>query len=369
MRYLLGVMLVMVMVLSACNLGNVTVTEIPTPTELIPDGPPEISITSPASGDEFVVNEEILVSVTATDQAGVTRVQLLANDQIVKSVSSESVSGETTFSAVLDYTPRVQGSVVLKAIAYRGATASTPDEIQVEIRSSQTQVTSTPVQGSGVPQIPNDGVCRALVNVSGLNFREGPSTDDDIIRVLTSGTLAPITGRLGDNSWWELNHNGTTGWVAAEFTTEYGNCLNVPVRQIEEPTEVPTDTPAPTLTAEPQDDDDEEPTEGQPNLLVTNIVGETEVDIDSTETYTITITNSGTASSGQFLSSVEVEDTEYDLAAVSNLDRGESIALEVEIEFTEAGDVELIVNVDIEDDVDEISEFDNRGTLDITVSE
>jgi len=366
MRHLPVVLLAFV--LGACNLGNVTVTEIPTPTELIPDGPPEISINSPASGDEFVVNEQILVSVTATDQAGVTRVQLLANDQIVKSVSSESLSGETTFSAVLDYTPRVQGAVVLQAIAYRGATASDPDEIQVEIRNSQTQVTSTPVQGSGIPQIPNDGVCRALVNVGGLNFREGPSTDDDIIRVLTSGTLAPITGRLGDNSWWELNNNGTVGWVAAEFTTAYGNCLSVPVRQITQPTQVPTDTPAPTLTPIP-DDDDGGSTSGTPNLLVTNIVGETEVDVDSTETYTITITNAGNAASGQFLSVVEVDDTEYDLAAVSNLDRGESIALEVDVEFADAGEVELIVNVDIEDDVDEVSEFDNRATLEITVSE
>jgi len=39
------------------------------------------------------------------------------------------------------------------------------------------------------------------------------------------------------------------------------------------------------------------------------------------------------------------------------------------VEFADAGEVELIVNVDIEDDVDEVSEFDNRATLEITVSE
>ena len=53
---------------------------------------------------------------------------------------------------------------------------SQPDEVQVEVRRFQSQVTSTPNQISNVPDIPNDGVCRALVNV-GLNFREGPSTD------------------------------------------------------------------------------------------------------------------------------------------------------------------------------------------------
>jgi len=368
MRFLLVYAPILTMILTACNLGNVPVTPIPTPTELIPDGVPEISIISPAAGDEFVVNEEILVSVTASDQAGVTRVQLLANGQIVKSVSSESVEGDETFSAVLDYTPRAQGAVVLRAIAYRGATASDPDEIQVEVRSSQTQVTSTPVPGSNVPQIPNDGVCRALVNV-GLNFREGPSTDNEIIRVLTSGTLAPITGRLGDNSWWELNVNGTTGWVAAEFTTPYGNCANVPIRQITGPTATPTLTRTPTLTPTSTVITGGEDEDGLPDLVITNIVGDEDVIIGAVQTYTVTVSNTGAGSSGQFLSEVEFADTIYDLAAVSNLDPGESIVLSVDLEFGAAGEFEFTARVDIDDDVEEVSEFNNRGDISITVEE
>lgn len=371
MRLLLVYLLIQVLLLTACNLGNVPVTEIPTPTEPLPDGPPQISITSPTAGDEFVVNEEILVSITASDAVGVTRVQLLANGQIVKSVSSESVSGDETFSAVLDYTPRVQGSVVLRTIAYRGSTASEPDEIQVEVRNNRTQVTSTPAPGSNIPQIPNDGVCRALVNV-GLNFREGPSTDNEIIRVLTSGTLAPITGRLGDNSWWELNVNGTTGWVAAQFTTPYGNCTNVPIRQITSPTATPTITLTPTVTPTPtatSEDDNDDSGDGLPDLVITNIVGEADVIVGAIQTYTVTISNTGQGSSGQFLSEAKFADATYDLAAVSNLDPGESIVLSVDLEFTESGEFEFTARVDIDDDVEEISEFNNRGDITITVSQ
>jgi hypothetical protein len=41
----------------------------------------------------------------ATDAVGITRVQLLANNQLVKTVSSESVNGEREMAAVLDLHP------------------------------------------------------------------------------------------------------------------------------------------------------------------------------------------------------------------------------------------------------------------------
>ena len=217
-----------ILALTACNLESRAPSPRGAAVTGTPAGPPVIRILAPSAGDEFVIGEEILVSVEAADSIGVSRVQLFANNQIVKTVSSESQQGELSMRAILDYTPQAadEGRLNLRVVAYRAAEVSLPDEIEVVVRESRAQVTAAPNQASDVPNIPNDGVCRALVNV-GLNFRQGPSTDYGIIAVLSSGALAPIIGRVGDNSWWQLNVNNQIGWVSAEFTAEYGDCSRV----------------------------------------------------------------------------------------------------------------------------------------------
>lgn len=222
--------LLAVLLLNACNLQSRDSRDSQTRATDIPSGPPTIQIESPGAGAEFVIGEEILVSVLAADSIGVNRVQLFVNDQIVRTVSSESLQGDLSLPAVLNYTPQRRdiGTITLKAVAYRSSVVSEPDEINVVVRESPAQVQATPAQQGNVPFIPNDGVCRALVNV-GLNFRAGPSTGFQIITVLRSGTLAPITGRNSEHSWWRLSVNNQVGWVSSDFTTEYGDCGAVAV--------------------------------------------------------------------------------------------------------------------------------------------
>ncbi len=217
--------------LAACNLQDRTTGAAGSEPTEAPSGPPTIQIASPNEGAEYVIGEEILVSVLAADSIGVTRVQLFVDNQIVRTVSSESLQGNLELSAILNYVPQRAdlGAITLRALAYRLAVVSEPDEITVVVRESPAQVIATPIQQSNVPFIPNDGVCRALVNVGGLNFRTGPSTGFQIITVLGSGTLAPITGRNSEHSWWRLNVDNRAGWVSGDFTTEYGDCSRVPV--------------------------------------------------------------------------------------------------------------------------------------------
>ncbi len=216
--------------LSACNLEGRRPGSEAAPPTAVPEHPPTIVIISPSDGDEFVIGDEILVSVEAADSIGINRVQLFVNDQIVRTVSSESLLGDPEMSAILNYLARRAdaGSITLRAVAYRNVTVSEPDEINVVVRESHAQVIATPAQRSGIPDIPDDGVCRALINV-GLNFRTGPSTAYQIITVLGSGTLAPITGRNSERSWWRLNVENRVGWVSGDYTTEYGNCASVAV--------------------------------------------------------------------------------------------------------------------------------------------
>ena len=103
------------------------------------------------------------------------------------------------------------------------------DEITVVVRQSPAEILATPVNPSNLPFIPDDDICRALVNV-GLNFRTGPSTGYAIITVLDSGTLSPITGQ--NSAQYMVAAQMLTdgaGWVSADFTTEYGDCADLPI--------------------------------------------------------------------------------------------------------------------------------------------
>ena len=216
-----------ILALAACNLDSGAPADGIRATST-PEGPPQIRILQPAAGDEFAIGEEILVSVEAVDSIGVSRVQLFVDNRIVKSISSQSLQGDLTMRAILNYVPADEGRLNLRVVAYRAAEVSLPDEIEVTVRESSAQVTAAPRQAGDIPYIPRDGVCRALVNVR-LNFRQGPSTAYGIITVLDSGDLAPIIGRVGDNSWWQLNVDNQIGWVSAEFTSEYGDCSRVAI--------------------------------------------------------------------------------------------------------------------------------------------
>ncbi len=217
-----------VFILAGCNLRSRTPQSVARQATNTPDGPPKIHIESPATGDEFAVGEEILVSVVASDSIGVNRVQLFVDNQIVRTVSSESLQGELSMLAILNYVPQAsdQGTIMLRVLAYRGTAVSAPDEISVLVRESLADIVATPANPGNIPFIPDDNVCRALVNV-GLNFRTGPSTAYNIITVLGSGTLAPIAGRNDANTWWQLNVDGRIGWVSGDFTTEYGDCTGI----------------------------------------------------------------------------------------------------------------------------------------------
>jgi hypothetical protein len=371
-------------VLSACNLGRPPETQelSPAPTITVPDtaaGKPVATIISPQSGEEFVVDRAVLVSVNATDIIGVTRVQLLANNQPVKSVASDSVAGEKNLNVLLDYTPRSEGVVTLQVIASRGSVASDPVEIQIAVRSSQAQVTSTSQPSSNVPIIdPNDPTCRALINV-GLNFRTGPGTDYDISQVLLTGTVAPIIGRLGDSSWLKLRVGFREGWVSAQYTTRYGDCSRVPVvappasptatRSPQTATPPPSFTPVPSFTPLATN------IPGKPDLVITQIGGPDTVIIASgdssvTATYSVTITNTGSGSTGQFTSTIEVTpgDPASELGVVGGLNAGESIVLNVDLTFDASGSYSIVVRADSDADVSEISEVNNTGTISVFAS-
>jgi hypothetical protein len=393
-KRLIAAMVALMFIASGCNLGSAQGVEEDIATQPVVSGRPVVTITSPATGDEFAVDEQVFVRIEASDAAGVTRAQLFADGEIVRTISSESISGNTEFEGVLDYTPRNTGDYTLRVLAFRGAIASDPAEITITVveDADDVQVTSRPDTGSttgfgtgttggtsGQPVIPNDGVCRSLTSV-GLNLRSEPTTArENVISVLPGGTLAPIVARLGDNSWWKISYANRLGWVSAQFTTIYGNCSSVPVESFSVNTPIPlptatiflpTITPLPTLTRTPT----QIPTPGRPDLIVASIVGAQNVTIpsgedDVTEQYAITISNLGFGPSPQFDVVMRVNDVEIDMGVVSNLNNGQTIVLTQDVTFSDDGNYTIRVEADPGNLVTEVSEVNNRGDISVNVNE
>lgn len=386
--------------LTACNLGTTPSNEAATPINNNNDVPPvatkpSVIILSPNTGEVYEVDEQIIVSVQATDTVGVTRIQLIVNGSIVKTVTSSSISGDPTFSAALDYVPRATGTLDIQVIASRGAVASDPANLRLEVVQDSAVIITPTGSGAGSggsstsggtgadgrPTIPNDGVCRALTTAN-LNMRSQPTTtQENVIRVLPRYTLAPIVGRLGDNSWWQLSYGGSIGWVSASFTEIYGNCLTIPVQPGYNPippttTPLPTWTPSrtPTWTPSPTVTPSWTPEPGRPDLVVTGISGDQSLIIPAgetsvTERYSVTITNIGNGPSPQFETRLYADGQEYDLGVVSDLPNGGSIVLVADVTFTAAGTFNVRVQVDPNNAVIEISDFNNRGDISVTVSQ
>jgi len=382
----------MLTTLAACNLdaesndSRLTAT----PTTQIATGKPTVTILSPQNGEEFVVNTPILMSVQVADSVGVTSVRLSANGTNVRTVGSESPTGETSKQVLLDYTPRNTGEIVLSVTAVRGvggsSVVSDPAEIRVNVRQTSAQVTATPgVQpGPTQPVInPNDPTCRALV-MTALRLRKGPSTNFDVIRTLAAGELLPVAARLNDNSWWQLRDtNGTLGWVArGPETTPYINlygtqCATIPGQNPPAtptpfatatlaPTftpNVPTATPAPTNTPTPGD------------LVVSNITGPTTVAIPAGQTsvtvqYGVNITNNGSAINTQFSNTLFIlpVNTQQDLGVVGNLAAGQTISLTVNVTFSSANTYILQFQADTGNTITESNEVNNAGSINVTVT-
>lgn len=381
----LTLLILLIGLLAACNLTNqeeILPTNTPRPNV---NTKPSVTITAPQDGSQSQVDSEILVTASATDEVGVTRVQLLANGQVVRAVNSENPLGEKQKNVALGYTPRVAGEVNLSVVAYRGQTVSDPAQITVRV-VSQVVATSTPLPGGGpgpsIPTIdPNDPTCRARARTE-LNMRQGPNTTFPVLRVLAAGEVLPIIGRLGDNSWWQLRSGTTVGWVSASFTDPFGSlCSSVPIVQPPTtatpqvfPTLTPTFTLAPTNTFVPTVTN----TPGPADLIPTAINGPRNVNIPSGSTsikqiYSLTLANNGSRRSGEFDFEVKItnlttnESKTLTQPPVSNLRAGEAISLDFEVEFTSAGSYTIDVEVDTFDDVQEVSEANNTAFLRVSV--
>lgn len=363
--------------LSACNLSQSE--NIPTPTT-VGGQLPAVTITFPREGDTLAVNQGITVLATASDGVGITRVQLIANGQPIGSVVSQNSGGDRVFPVSLAYTPTQLGPVTLQVIAFRGSVASLPGSVNatVAVPPSATpapQPTRAPVTQAPVVD-PFDPTCRLLTNAA-LNLRTGPGTEYPRLLVLNPGTVVPITGRTGSNTWWQVRFGATSGWVSNQFVTLYGNCSGVIVPPIPPtPTGPVSATPLPTATPTRIPDTQVPPTAtaSLPDLLVPSIAGPTSLTLGAGNApvravYSVTIFNNGGSITGQFNNTIAVSPGLIEpLSVLAGLGPGQTIALTKELTFSAPGTYTLTIRADSDAQIVEISEVNNLGFYTVTVT-
>lgn len=99
------------------------------------------------------------------------------------------------------------------------------------------------------PQPSNGGGnARIVVTSSQLNVRQNPSIAANVLTRITKDQTYAVVGRNADSSWWQINVNGTVGWVNAYYTSA-SNIQNVPVTSVNTQVNPPATAYSATATA------------------------------------------------------------------------------------------------------------------------
>lgn len=146
-------------------------------------------------------------------------------------------------------------------------TPTTPATIEPVVAPTFTptpepEPTATPEEPTATPEptaapepepTPTPEAARLVINNPTLNVRGGPGTTFAIVGQARSGERYDVTGRNQAGSWYEINFNGRTGWVAGQFVRIEGDpgaiqvAANIPAPPVQ-----PVQPPAPAPAPQPQ---------------------------------------------------------------------------------------------------------------------
>ncbi len=172
-----------------------------------PETAPSVHIDLPSSGTQIRVGEEVIILSMATDERGVTRIELWVDDAFYHQVVSTDPQGQSVLSAQQSWTPTIVGRHTLTIKAYNAAGLSgeaAPIIVDVVPGSAGTlppfisQATATPVAApltatptsSPIPTptcVPDATFVSDVTIPDGTVFRPGERIDK-IWRIRNSGT-------------------------------------------------------------------------------------------------------------------------------------------------------------------------------------
>jgi hypothetical protein len=227
------------------------------------DLPPTVEITTPTDGSVLPAGQAVAVSVLATDDKGISRIELYVDSSLIESRVTPAGSEFTTVSEAFTWSASIIGSHSLQARAYDtagqlGASRFVGVEVQLPGSSGSLDNTPlpevtlppggeapTPIPPTEPPAPPTEELAQVRANVD-ANVRNGPGTNYTVVGLLAEGGTAPVTGRNADSSWWQINYEGSTAWIADSVATANAAARSVPVASAPPPPPPPpTNTPAP----------------------------------------------------------------------------------------------------------------------------
>jgi hypothetical protein len=223
----------------ACNLISATPTPA-SPPAITPatggaaSGIPQVSITWPPNGTEFVVRQEVTIYVTATDSVGITRLELRNASSVLSSVPSSEAGGQTEFQAILAFTPTRAGQEDLEVVAYRRRVASDPVPLTLTIRQRASDIVATALPyGYTAPPAQAGESCQVRINIGDLRYRTGPGTNYDILGLFDLGEVVSVNGQNAQGTWFRAIRNGQTIWFSSSssYVTQVTPCTSAPVVQ------------------------------------------------------------------------------------------------------------------------------------------
>lgn len=216
---------------------------------------PVVVITAPINGSQVPVGQPTVIQTTASDPAGVVRLELWISGAKIEEVRSPAPQGQSTLTASMPWTPPAPGNYTLEIKAYNIANrVNEPASIAVTAAPQSAETaTLTPTPATPTPTVPSSPNLTALTD---LNVRIGPETFYDLVGLLPASASAEITGKSENGQWWQVKFgpapNGL-GWVTADpaFSTT-ANVQAIPiVAAPPTPTGTPTVTPTNTPTVTP----------------------------------------------------------------------------------------------------------------------
>lgn len=88
---------------------------------------------------------------------------------------------------------------------------------------------------SAAPSVPPSGGASGTATVTAfrLNVRSGPAANTQILTKISRNETYPIVGCNTDRTWWQLNVNGTVGWVSGGYVSTANATCSQPGAEIQ----------------------------------------------------------------------------------------------------------------------------------------
>lgn len=255
-RWLVGIIALSLALLVGCGRNGGDATDTPVDTQL-----PIITINSPVNQAIIPAGQSIPVTVVANDDQAIARIELYVDNSLIESRVTPQGSRLTTVSEQFVWSASMMGPHTLQARVYDAAgqmSASAVVAVDVQMPGSQPTPTpggpgpaptSPPTEATDTAPPPTEAPATATTESATVtanvdaNVRNGPGTNYPVVGGLAEGERAPVIGRNADSSWWQINYEGRTAWIANSVVTASQQAFSAPVASAPPPPA--TNTPAP----------------------------------------------------------------------------------------------------------------------------